>query len=407
MSFRTHTGLANLKYLAPYEGNVPGAVVIGGDYQGLGIVRSLGRRGVPICVVDDELSIARYSRYTRYSVKVPTLRSESSTIESLLEIGSRLNLKGWVLFPTRDELVAALSTHRAALSEIFRVPTPPWDAVQWMWDKRKTYELAKELNIPIPETWFPKSVEDLQRITTPFPLAVKPAIKEHFIYATKVKGWRAENRVELEELFKRASEVAGFDEVIVQDLIPGDGKHQFGYCAFFRDGRAVGSMVTRRRRQHPHEFGRASTFVETIDLPTLECLSERFLKRVNYYGLVEVEFKFDPRDHQFKLLDVNARTWGYHSLGSSAGVDFPCLLYSDQIGNLSETCRGTPGVSWIRLLTDFPTGLIDVCRGRLGLGEYIRSLRDCNTEAVFSREDPMPGLVECAMLPFLAIKKGF
>jgi D-aspartate ligase len=41
----------------------PGAVVLGGDYQGLGIVRSLGRHGIPTLIVDDERSIARASRY--------------------------------------------------------------------------------------------------------------------------------------------------------------------------------------------------------------------------------------------------------------------------------------------------------------------------------------------------------
>jgi len=47
-----------------------GAVVIGGDYQGLGIARSLGRRGIPVCVIDDEISIARASRFVRDTVRV-------------------------------------------------------------------------------------------------------------------------------------------------------------------------------------------------------------------------------------------------------------------------------------------------------------------------------------------------
>jgi predicted ATP-grasp superfamily ATP-dependent carboligase len=385
----------------------PGAVVIGGDYQGLGIVRSLGRRGIPICVVDDERSISRFSRYATFGVQVPNLRDEGVAVESLLEIGHRLDLKGWVLFPTRDELVAGLSRHRAELSELFRVPTPDWDTVRWMWDKRNTYELAKKLGIPIPETWFPQSTEDLDSITTPFPLALKPAIKEHFFYATKAKAWRASNRSELRELFERASALAGAGEILIQDLIPGDGCHQFAYCAFFKDGKAVGSMVTQRRRQHPHEFGRASTFVETVDLPALKASSERFLRAIDYYGLVEVEYKLDPRDGQFKLLDVNARTWGYHTLGPSAGVDFPYLLYADQLGQTVESCCGRPGVSWVRLLTDFPTSMIELGRGRLDFRDYFRSLRDVNTEAVFSREDPIPGLVECALLPYLAAKRGF
>jgi D-aspartate ligase len=395
------------KQHSPYAGSIPGAVVLGGDYQGLGIVRSLGRQGIPICVIDDEYSISRFSRYTQFAIRVADLRNEAATIQSLIDIGNGLNLKGWVLFPTREELVAALSRHRCELLKLFRVPTAPWSTVQWMWDKRNTYQLADELKIPIPETWVPKTPEDVEKITTALPLALKPAIKEHFFYATKVKAWRADTKDELGELLGRANSIAGPGEILVQDLIPGDGKHQLGYCAFFKDGRAVGSMVTRRRRQHPHEFGRASTFVETIDMPIVESLSERFLQKINYYGLVEVEFKLDPRDGQLKLLDVNPRTWGYHSLGRPAGVDFPYMLYSDQVGMPVEDRRGKAGVTWIRMLTDLPTGVIDVFAGRLSFREFIKSLWIFNTEAVFSWEDPLPGLVECALLPYLFVRRGF
>ena len=85
-------------------------------------------------------------------------------------------------------------------------------------------------------------------------------------------------------------------------------------------------------------------------------MSVRFLRSIGYYGLVELEYKHDQRDGLTKLLDVNARTWGYHSLGQRAGVDFPYLLYADQIGlpALAASRLGT-GISWIRLATDLPT----------------------------------------------------
>ena len=86
-----------------------GAIVIGGDYQGLGIVRSLGRRGVPVCIIDDERSIGCFSRYTTHAVRVDNLRDEQKTIAALMDVGRRLKLDGWVLYPTRDETVAALS----------------------------------------------------------------------------------------------------------------------------------------------------------------------------------------------------------------------------------------------------------------------------------------------------------
>ena len=384
-----------------------GAVVVGGDYQGLGIVRSLGRRQVPTCIIDDERSIARFSRYATHSVAVASLRDERQTIDTMLEIGHRLNLRDWVLYPTRDETVAAFARYKPMLTEWFNVPTGDWNTIQWVWDKRNTYRLAKELGIPTPQTWYPRDLDELEQIQTDFPLALKPAIKEHFIYATKAKGWRANNRAELRELFQRAAAQVGPGEVMIQDLIPGDGRHQFAYCAFFKEGSAVGSMVVRRNRQHPPEFGRASTFVETIELPLLEQLSERFLRAIDYYGLVELEYKLDPRDGQYKLLDVNGRTWGYHTLGPGAGVDFPYMLFADQIGEQVEPCRARAGVTWMRLVTDLPTAILQILNGQLDWHAYLQSLRNFQVEAVFSRVDPLPGLAELALLPYLSLKRGF
>ena len=65
------------------------------------------------------------------------------------------------------------------------------------------------------------------------PFALKPAIKEHFFYATKAKAWRANSHSELRTLYQKASELAGNGEIMVQELIPGGGSQQFSYCAFF------------------------------------------------------------------------------------------------------------------------------------------------------------------------------
>ena len=390
------------------QGPAPGAVVVGGDYQGLGILRSLGRRGVPVCVVDDEHSISRYSKYCTHFIKVPSLRDEGVIVDALLAVADRLGSSGWILYPTREELVAAFSRHRDQLSQCFRVPTPEWNSVQWAWDKRNTYRLAQELGIPTPRCYYPKDKNDLDELTglNP-PFAIKPAIKEHFVYATKAKAWRADTHAELRSLFLKASELVGPGEVMIQELIPGGGSQQFGCCAFFRDGEAIGKMVVRRRRQHPLQFGRASTYVETVDVPILEEYSQRFLKAANYYGLAELEYKLDPRDHQFKLLDVNARTWGYHSLGSAAGVDFSYMLYADQLGLPLLPCRAKPGIGWVRMVTDIPAAVVGVLSGDTDIISYFRSLQHCNVEAVHSYDDPWPGLIEILMIPYLAVKRGF
>ena len=77
------------------------------------------------------------------------------------------------------------------------------------------------------------------------------------------------------------------------------------------------------------------------------------------------------------------------------------------MGESIEPCRGRAGVSWIRLVTDLPTGILEVLRRRLDWREYLRSLTHAQVEAVFNREDPMPGLMELVLIPYLSVKRGF
>jgi D-aspartate ligase len=384
-----------------------GAIIVGGEHPGLGIARSLGSRGIPICIIDDQYSVSQFSRYVNQVVTVKDLLNEEDTVESVIEIGQRYGLRGWVLFPTRDETVAAFSRHRDRLAEFFRVTTAPWDTVRWAWDKNNTYDLAAELGIPVPRTYHPRTEGELAELYSRLPLAIKPAVKENFFYATGVKAWRAESPEQLNDLFRKATRLIRPEEILIQEIIPGSGRQQYSYCAFFRDGTAQSTLVARRMRQHPREFGRAATYVETVELPEIEELSERFLKAISYYGLVEVEFKQDPGDGQFKLLDVNARTWGFHSIGTPAGVDFPYMLYADQVGGSVERCRARAGVGWLRAITDVPTVASDFWSGELDMHSYWTSLRNTRAESVFCRRDPLPSVAEVLMLPYLVAKKYF
>ena len=369
-------------------------------------MRSLGRRGIPVFVIDDEPSIARFSRFTTRTLRVPEMRDSKCIADAILEAGRRFNLRGWVLYPTRDEIVSAFAQHRQSLEGVFRVPTPAWETVKNAWDKRLTYRLATTLGIPIPLTQTVQDVTELKDRDLRLPIVIKPAIKEHFIYVTKVKALRVDTHAQLDTLFRRVCAVIPPDEAMLQELIPGGGERQFSYCAFFKDGKPVAKMVVRRTRQRPVDFGRSSTYVETVDLPELEEPSERFLAAIDYYGLAELEYKFDERDRLYKLLDVNLRTWGYHSIGRRAGVDFPYLLFHDQIEGPVTPCRARTGASWIRLTTDLPTAMQEMIRGRLSARSLWQSVSNVETEAVFERDDLLPALAEVALLPYLYRTRG-
>jgi len=104
-------------------------------------------------------------------------------------------------------------------------------------------------------------------------------------------------------------------------------------------------------------------------------------------------------------LDVNARAWGFHALGPAAGVDFPYLLFADQMGYPVERARARAGVGWLRLVTDIPVALRDMLGGYMSPSEYFQSLRRTKVESVFSSGDPLPSALEFALFPYFVAKK--
>ena len=122
--------------------------------------------------------------------------------------------------------------------------------------------------------------------------------------------------------------------------------------------------------------------------------AERLLRELGITGLAEVEFKEDETQGTLKLLDVNVRAWGWHSLGAAAGVDFSYAAYELARGRPLPRVHGEAGVRWVRLAADLPYALADIVKGRMGLVDYLRTLRPPLQGAIWARDDPLPAVME-------------
>jgi predicted ATP-grasp superfamily ATP-dependent carboligase len=370
---------------------VTGAIVLGADYRGLGVVQSLGRRGVPVWVVYDALrGVANFSRYTTRSVREPGDRG--SRIGFLLGLVADHGLRGWALFPTGDETTAFCARNRDTLAEVLRPTTPSWDVVRWAHDKRSTHGLALDAGVRSPRLW--QRPEEHALAEGPFPVVVKPAVRVEANPLTRDKAWRADDADELERLYGRACALMPPEDVMIQELVPGDGGRQLSYAAFAVDGEPVATLVARRTRQYPMDFGRASTFVESIDDERVAAAGARLLAAMSYTGIVEMEFKEHASTGEVMLLDVNPRVWGWHTLGFRAGVDFPWLAWELANGRRAPQARGRAGVRWIWPAADLPVAMRELLAGRLRFREYLDGFRRPVDLATLARDDPLPGLVE-------------
>jgi D-aspartate ligase len=374
-----------------------GAVILGGAHGSLAVARSLGRHGVPVWFVTYDHPIARYSRFVARSFDWPGPEHEDAA-DWLLDFAARHHLDRWALFAGGDAEVALIARHHATLAKAYRLTTPPWTIARIACDKRLTHQHAASVGVDSPWSAYPGSPDEVAALNCRFPVILKPTVRTARNAFTAAKAWRVDDRSALLSRYDEAAALVGLDAIVVQELIPGGGEAQFSYAAVWRDGAPVASLVARRTRQYPVDFGFTSTFVESIEegrvRSAIEMAASRFLTPLGFAGLVELEFKHDIRDDRYKLLDVNPRPWTWIGLGAAAGVDFPWIQWQVACGEAVAPSHSRPGIGWTHASRDFASAVRQIAGGTLPPSEYVASLLRPMTCAAFAWDDPLPGIVD-------------
>ncbi len=386
------------------DGSVkPGAIILGGAHGSLAIARSLGRRGIPVWFITDDHPITKFSRYCQRSFRWKGPQSETA-VSDLLAFAAGHDVNGWVLFAGGDPEVRLICKHHAELSAAFRLTTPPWSVARFAHDKRLTHERAVLTGVDYPWTYYPRSGRELAELDCSFPLILKPTFRERRDPFTSAKAWRVNNREELLARYAEAEALVGREAISLQELIPGGGANQYSYAAVWRNGTPVASLTARRKRQYPIDFGFTSTCVEVVEQPKVEEAACRFLRSLDYDGLVEVEFKYDARADRYKLLDVNARAWTWNALGGAAGTDFPLVAWQLAVGEPVSRLRGRAGATWFHASRDIVAACHEILRGDFSSLKP-GSARGPVVFAAFAADDPLPGLLDLPLTAWRALTR--
>ncbi len=147
-----------------------------GDFQHgvLGIVRSLGRRGIRVYLVhQDAATPAAASRHCDGVVHCPTGAPDDVVMERLLEFGRRQGPA--ILIPTDDESALLVEARAADLRACFRFPEQPDGLAATLSDKVEMARLCAEHDIPTPWTHGIRDRRDLVALSgeVTYPVALK------------------------------------------------------------------------------------------------------------------------------------------------------------------------------------------------------------------------------------------
>lgn len=382
------------------------AIVLGSGLTALGTIRSLAREGIPSRLACRPGDLSSRSRHAHLLDAPPP---ESDDAEALARWLEALPFERAVLFACSDLWLAAVSRLPDSLRARFPWSGVPWATLRILVDKGLFAEALRRFGVPHPRTIELATAADLDGVAdADLPrYFLKPRDSQRFGARYGAKAFlvrdRAEARARLDAM------AAGGLGAVLQEYVPG-GADRHVFLDGFRDrtGRVRALFARRRVRMYPGDFGN-STMLESIPLeevaPAWEGLS-RLLAGLSYRGIFSAEFKQDPRDGAFRLLEVNARPWWFVEFATISGANVCSLAMRDALDlPVEDAGPYHPGGRFVHLRLDFAAYRGLRREGRLGFGAWIRSIWG-SKGALLRWSDPAPALADGFRAILSACRRG-
>ena len=371
-------------------------VVVVGQLGALAIMRSLGVLGVPLYGVDgDPAAPALQSRYCRESVVLPfDENAPKPYLDGLLGLGRRIGRRA-ILIPTSDETTQFVADHREALREHYVFQDNPPELIRSLASKREMFGLATQHGVPTPQTVFPRNVDDVEHYaaTGRFPVMLKGIYGNRLAARTRKKMVIVHSRAELLAEY-REMEDPDDPNLMLQEYIPGGDDQVYIFNGYFnRESDCLVGFTGHKIRQFPIHVGCAS-LGESRWNETVAQITTRFMKAVGYKGILDIGYRFDARDGQYKVLDINPRVGqAFRLFVAENNHDVARALYLDFTNQPQPPVVRREGRRWMIEDFDLISSLHYFQEGSLRPLQWLRSFSGVEERAWFSWKDPAPFLV--------------
>jgi D-aspartate ligase len=372
------------------------AILLGLYYSSLQVAQSLGRKGIPVYGIDFEREVGRHSRYIE-TLDAP--RGGAELRDFLVSFARRLGTR-LVLYPLADEYVGFLVEHAETLAPHLAFPEPPAGVVRALLDKTASSQLLERLDADHPRTLAVRkgTLAPAELGGLRYPVIIKPRYKQDWLDHPVIRSRLGDGQLVVtapsaEEAAREIAFLGSVSDFVVQEFVPGTSEAHYYYVGY-RDrlGRIATSYIGQKLRTLPDCLG-SETLLRSVHIPELLQRGDAMLDRADYRGPAGIDFKRDPRDGVFKVIEINCRIGINDCYLVKYGVDLPYIYYLDSLGREVHPAREYPdGVTWYDPFRDFEW--MRLYRKRTGMGwlPWITKLGSYDTYAVFSRLDPGPAM---------------
>jgi predicted ATP-grasp superfamily ATP-dependent carboligase len=300
------------------------------DYPGQQVIsgiRALSREG-DTCELAWKITsldkIFKSKHISQYHQIPPASTDPNAYINELVELCKNHNYDG--LIPFGNYAYYAIVNFADHLKELVRFLVPSKKAFQIAHDKSKTIQFCKKIGIHVPYTYTDFERDDLATIAkeVKFPIVIKARS------GTGVKmGLRYANTAQ--ELFEKFDEITSFESKslaesyrspLIQEFIPG---YIHDVCSVSFKGKVLNILTQVRQLMYPITGGVGAINYTTHNDDLIKT-SRMLLEALDWNGPTQIEYKYDPRDGKYKLIEINPKLWGTLDLSIKTGMNFPGMI---------------------------------------------------------------------------------
>jgi D-aspartate ligase len=375
-------------------------------HGGLGVIRSLGRLGIPVYGVhEDGLAPAANSRYLRGRFFWRPDPADADRVLAGLSRLAEIIGRPAVLISTDDAGAIFLGEHGHELRGRFLFPDPPPHLPRRLAGKHSLSEVCREFGIASPRTVLPGSLAQAREFAQ---AAGYPVIAKLTAPWRASRGLRSTQVIADRDELGRAYDACARAEagLMLQEFVPGDRTHDWffhGYCDENSDCRPAFTGV--KDRSYPSgagltSFGRSAPNAALKDEITV------LLARLGYRGLLDLDIRLDARDGRYHLLDFNPRLGAqFRVFRDAAGTDVALAAYLDLTGQPIPLADQVDGRSFLVENYDPMSALGRWRAGELDLRSWLASVRGADECAWFARDDLRPFGLMCVRMGWRALTR--
>ncbi|WP_430727547.1 carboxylate--amine ligase [Vagococcus allomyrinae] len=318
-------------------------ILLGSDINVYGMARSFHEEYgiVSDAYASTALAPTKYSAIVNVHVE-PGFDTDPVFINTMRKIGKEKKKDvTYLLIACGDGYVELVGRHKEELSEFFICPYINEELMEKLTNKVSFYSICEQYELPYPDTYIiTKDLVEKGDLKIPFsfPVALKAANSIEYLdvdFAGRKKAYVLDSLEEVKDICQKIYQCGYTSEMVCQDFIPGGDENMRVLNAYVDQDSKVRMMCLGHpllEDPSPASIGNYSAILPDFNQEIYDRIKS-FLERIGYVGFANFDMKYDTRDQQYKLFEINIRQGRSSYYVTWNGYNLAKYLVEDRIMN--------------------------------------------------------------------------